>query len=79
MILGFSQESRGYVIDIPSTNKMITRNQVRFDESYFPYGKQSVIDEHVKDRLENQLRVESHVTWEAYDKTLHTKRCTTIR
>ena len=30
----------------------------------------SVIEEHVKEGLENQLQVESPVTWEAYDKTL---------
>ena len=45
-------------------------NHVRFDESYFPYRKQSVIDGHVKERLESQLRVESQVTWEPYDKSL---------
>ena len=45
-------------------------NHVRFDESYFPYRKQSVIDGHVKERLESQLQVESPVTWEPYDKSL---------
>ena len=28
------------------------------------------MDEHVKDQLENQLRVESPVIWEAYHKNL---------
>ena len=53
--------------------KVITTNRVRFNGNYFPYRKQSVIDEDVMERLErlgNQLRVESPVTWKAYDKTL---------
>ena len=50
--------------------KVITTNHVRFDQSYFPYRKQSVLDEHIKDLLENQLQVESVVTWEARDKTV---------
>ena len=50
--------------------KVIVTNHVRFDETYFPCRKQSVIDERVKERLENQPRVEIPVTWEAYDKTL---------
>ena len=50
--------------------KVIATNHVRCDESYFPYWKQSVIDEYVKERLENQLQVESQVTWEVHDKTL---------
>ena len=37
---------------------------------YFPYQKQSVIDEHVKERFENQPRIESPVTSEAYNKIL---------
>ena len=48
---------------------MVT-NHVRFDESYFPYRKQSVIDGHVKERLESQLRVDSPITWEPYDKNM---------
>ena len=62
--LGFFQESSGYVIYTPFSQKVIVTNHVRFDESYFPYRKQSVIDGHVKERLENQLRVDSPVTWE---------------
>ena len=53
-------------------NKMTTHH-VRFesfDESYFPYRKQSIIHGHVKERLESQLRVESPVRWKAYDKKL---------
>ena len=52
--LEFSQEGSGYrdVISVPS---MITTKHVRFDESYFPYRKQSVISEYVNERLENQL------------------------
>ena len=71
--LGFSQESSGYVnnvIYIPTSQKVIIINHVRFDESYFPYWKQSVIDGNVKESLEGQLRVDSPVTWEQYDKTL---------
>ena len=68
--LSFSQESSGHVMYIPTLKKAITTNHVRFDESYFPYRTQSVIDGHVKERLESQLRVDSPVTWEQYDKTL---------
>ena len=57
-------------IYIPTSKKVIITNHVRFDESYFPYRKQSVIDGHVKERLEGQLRVDSPVTWESHDTTL---------
>ena len=60
--LGFSQESSGYVI-YTTLKKVISTNHVRFDES-FPYRKQSVIDWHVKERPENQLRVDSPVSWQ---------------
>ena len=56
---------------------MITTNHVRFVDSYFPYRKQSVIDENVKDRPKNQLWVETPVTCqcEAYNKTSPRSAC----
>ena len=70
--IGFSQESSGYVIYIPSMKQTIVNNHVRFDESCFPnFSVPEAIDSamNVKGRLENQLRWESPVTWEAYDQT----------
>ena len=43
------------------------------DESYFPYRKQSLIDGHVKERLESQLQVDFPVTWEPHYKALPRK------
>ena len=55
---------------VPTSQKVMVTNHVRFDESYSPYRKQSVIDGHVKERLESQLRVDFPVTREPYDKNL---------
>ena len=62
--------------------KVITTNCVRYNESYFPYRRQSVIDEHVKERFENQLEilVESLVKHMIrHCQEVHMKRCTMIR
>ena len=49
--LGFASDSNtsGYVIYIPESQKIFISNQVRFDETLYPYRKQSVVDKHVAD------------------------------
>ena len=70
--LGFASDSNtsGYVIYIPSVQKSYISNQVRFDESSYPYRKQDMVDKHIQDSLTNILKVSSSVTWEPYDKNL---------
>ena len=68
--LGFASDSNssGYVIYVPESKKVYISNQVRFDESVYPYRKQSMVDKHVADNMVDILSEISPRTWEDYDK-----------
>ena len=71
--LGFATDlsTSGYKLFIPETGKILVSNQVKFDERFFPYRKQKVLDQDKQDEITNILhRVPSTSTWIPYDKSL---------
>ena len=68
ILLGFASDSN--TSDFPPNSKTLISNQVRFDETKFPYRKQSVVDRHIEDELVNILKEAEAVIWESYNKSL---------
>jgi len=72
--LGFATESNtsGYAIFIPESRKIIITNNVRFDETTFPYRKQSMVDKYTADASGESVDFLGEATtkkWVAYDKS----------
>ena len=69
--LGFAtdHDMSAYKFFVPETRKLMLCNQAKFDELYFPYSKQKIIDQDKEDHLTNILtRVPSGSRWVPYDK-----------
>ena len=83
--LGFASDSNtsGYVIFFPATGKTLISNQIRFDETLFPYRKQSVVDKHGADSLVDILSTKNRTGRNGnlmirLNPRLIIRRCTTI-
>ena len=66
--LGFASDSNtsGYVIFIPENGKTFISNQVRFDETSYPYRKQSIIDKYAADESVDILYARNKTKFEPY-------------
>ena len=59
-----------YKFFVPETRKLMLCNQAKFDELYFPYRKQKIIDQDKEDHLTNILsRLPCGSRWVPYDKS----------
>ena len=69
--LGFATDTNtsAYVVYNPATDKLLTTNQLVFDESFFPYRKESLIKQ--LDEVDNEIDIlfkeSSPITWLTYD------------
>ena len=71
--LGFAtdQNTSAYKFYILESLKVMVCGQAKFDELYFPFRKQEIIDQDKEDRLTNILsRVSPGSKWVPYDKSL---------
>ena len=71
--LGFARDSNtsAYVIYVPEARKEYITNQVRFDETSFPFWKQSVVDKYaaeIADCSSDILGEDMTKKWKAYNK-----------
>ena len=71
--LGFATDSNtsAYVIFVPESRKVYITNQVRFDETSFPFRKQSAVDRYaaeIADGAPDILGEDTTKKWEAYNK-----------
>jgi hypothetical protein len=70
--LRFATDSNtsAYVIYVPESRKVYIANQVRFDETLFPFWKQSAVDENaanIADGSSDNLGEDTTKKWEAYN------------
>jgi hypothetical protein len=64
-------ESCGPAFYLPGSRKVVVCGQAKFDELYFPFRKQEIIDPDKEDHLTNILsRVSPGSKWVPYDKSL---------
>ena len=63
--------TNAYKFYIPESRKVMVCGQAKFDELYFPFSKQEIIDQDKEDHLTNILsRVSPGSKWVHYDKSL---------
>ncbi len=67
--LGFASNTRAYILYIPERKALITTNQIKFDESEFPFRKAKMVEQYLSDNSTDILfQSAADVTWVLYNK-----------
>ena len=67
--LGFASNTSAYLLYIPERKTLITTNQVKFDESEFPFRKAKMVEQYLSDNSTDILfQSAADVTWVPYNK-----------
>jgi hypothetical protein len=67
--LGFASNTSAYIFYIPERKTLITTNQVKFDESEFPFRKAKMVEQYLSDNSTDILfQSAADVTWVTYNK-----------
>ncbi len=67
--LGFVENTRAYLLYILERKKLMSSNQVRFDETEFPFRKAAMVEQYLSDNSTDiLLQSASEVAWVPYNK-----------
>ncbi len=67
--LGFASNTSAYILYIPERKTLITTNQVKFDESEFPFRKAKMVEQYLSDNsIDILFQSAADVTWVPYNK-----------